>query len=506
MQVIPTPDGLLDADRFYQERDSRMIVGGFAPQSDFRVAVGISRRVAATLEGQRALFWLCSMLRRSGRAFSKTTIVSEEGVEGLPNLSARSMEQTLKASLEAELAEADPFGSTEWRAPTANSLDGIAMVVWVGEGFQSPRSLTRIEVAIGAFGWTAMISAEPAPAALLPTPLQRAASSAIAFAAALAVGEVHLASVGVTSDLRSVTRNLWFALDKGQVTSEPEVGEHWMDYAAYGGQAAPWHTAEDAIRPSVGSLLMVGAGGLGLNAAQVLAESYVTIDRAVILDPDHVDISNLNRLIGVGVSSLGQSKAELAAGSLRHATGSIEPLVTSYEQWSVADGVGTFDAVMVGVDQVVTRLEVAADWPRLLVNGGTAGGNWTVSAHRPGINGCLGCYYGSARQTYADIHRAVRCAGVGGGMDSLAPPVPVASYPHVTVAAAATMVALLIHAVWEKNSCRNVARAGERRRMQMAAPHCALTDLQCRVATCHLLCSSPHVRAFFAGEQDQPSQ
>src|SRR5262245_6710083 len=71
-----------------------------------------------------------------------------------------------------------------------------------------------------------------------------------------------------------------------------------------------------------GSVLVIGAGGLGCPALLYLAAAGV--GRIVIVDDDHVDVSNLQRQVLYTSDDAGQSKAEAAARRLR----ALNPLIT----------------------------------------------------------------------------------------------------------------------------------------------------------------------------------
>ncbi len=103
------------------------------------------------------------------------------------------------------------------------------------------------------------------------------------------------------------------------------------------------------------TVLVVGVGGLGCPAALYLAAAGV--GRLVLVDPDRVDVSNLQRQVLYVESDAGQLKVEAAARRL----GGLNPLieiVTRAERVShanVLDLVGGCDLVVDGSDNFGTR-------------------------------------------------------------------------------------------------------------------------------------------------------
>jgi molybdopterin/thiamine biosynthesis adenylyltransferase len=126
------------------------------------------------------------------------------------------------------------------------------------------------------------------------------------------------------------------------------------------------------------SVLLVGAGGLGAPAALYLAAAGV--GTIVLVDPDTVDRSNLQRQVIYDDSDVGQPKAEAAADRLAALNPHI--FVAGYEGYfdaGTADElVSGVDLVLDGTDDFATRFEVNAACVRhgkTLVSG--AIGRWT---------------------------------------------------------------------------------------------------------------------------------
>ena len=102
-------------------------------------------------------------------------------------------------------------------------------------------------------------------------------------------------------------------------------------------------------------VLLVGAGGLGSPAALYLAASGVgTIG---IIDNDTVDVSNLQRQVLYDTSSVGRSKAEVAAAKLRALNPEIQLIAHAVElsAANVREIFGGYDIVLDGTDRFTTR-------------------------------------------------------------------------------------------------------------------------------------------------------
>lgn len=104
---------------------------------------------------------------------------------------------------------------------------------------------------------------------------------------------------------------------------------------------------------------IVGLGGIGSHIAQQL--TYLGVKNFTLLDPDKVESSNLNRLVGSGKRSLGKSKVEIAQNMIRSIAGRVNVR-------SLAANLRTPDAIQALVDSDVIFGCVDNDGPRLVLN------------------------------------------------------------------------------------------------------------------------------------------
>lgn len=103
------------------------------------------------------------------------------------------------------------------------------------------------------------------------------------------------------------------------------------------------------------SVLLIGAGGLGSPAALYLAAAGV--GRIGIVDPDHVDLSNLQRQILHGQSMVGASKLLSASARLADINPhvSIENFAVRFTPENATDIASNFDVILDGSDNFPTR-------------------------------------------------------------------------------------------------------------------------------------------------------
>jgi sulfur-carrier protein adenylyltransferase/sulfurtransferase len=109
------------------------------------------------------------------------------------------------------------------------------------------------------------------------------------------------------------------------------------------------------LRLSRGSVLIVGAGGLGSPAATYLAAAGVgTIG---LVDFDRVDISNLHRQILYGSSDIGRPKLEAAAERLADLNPHVNVVAHDARLTSenALEILGAYDVVLDGTDNFATR-------------------------------------------------------------------------------------------------------------------------------------------------------
>jgi len=108
-------------------------------------------------------------------------------------------------------------------------------------------------------------------------------------------------------------------------------------------------------RLKAGTVMVVGAGGLGCPALLYLAAAGV--GRIVIVDPDTVDTSNLQRQVLYTEGDVGQPKAEVAARRLRDLNGFVDVAAVTerLRRENALALMGACDVVIDGSDNFATR-------------------------------------------------------------------------------------------------------------------------------------------------------
>ena len=104
-----------------------------------------------------------------------------------------------------------------------------------------------------------------------------------------------------------------------------------------------------------GSVLVVGAGGLGAPALYYIVAAGV--GRVGIVDDDVVELSNLQRQILFTTADIGKSKAECAAARLRalNPEVQVEPYAMRVVAANTLDLVRRYDVIVTAVDNFPTR-------------------------------------------------------------------------------------------------------------------------------------------------------
>ena len=112
-------------------------------------------------------------------------------------------------------------------------------------------------------------------------------------------------------------------------------------------------TAQEKLKR--GSVLVIGAGGLGCPALLYLAAAGV--GRIVVVDADRVDISNLQRQVLYTTDDTGELKAVAAARRLRALNPliAVEPRAERFTRANALDLVRGVDVVLDGSDNFATR-------------------------------------------------------------------------------------------------------------------------------------------------------
>jgi molybdopterin/thiamine biosynthesis adenylyltransferase len=213
----------------------------------------------------------------------------------------------------------------------------------------------------------------------------------------------------------------------------------WMDLSS---QVSPWHAQ---LRLRRARVVVLGVGGTGGVAAQLLVASGVGHVHAV--DPDVVELSNLNRQLIYRETDIGCLKAEAAVAALRSLNSDVtvtgEPREVRGPEDLAAllaygEG-GPYDLLVLGADRPpeirrwANQVCLALNLP--WVEGGYRGPLVTAGVHVPGTGPCWEC------QRAGEAERRDLRLGPGQSEDAASPRMPWNPASAVTAALSGTLVA-----------------------------------------------------------------
>lgn len=259
-------------------------------------------------------------------------------------------------------------GAINPEATVADSIERARITICVGDVSVEPTSC----VFAGASGWVAHVESNPAP-------LGSANPYSSAAAACLAVSRVF--------------REVFAArLPVGPLT-ERDTNVSLLDFGSSQGAELELGSVD------VGEFAMFGLGAVANGALWALARHRTFSGRGWLVDPENIELSNLQRYVLTTDSDVGRSKTDIALGAMRTTSVDLRPSPQRLE--SFADTFGDMfpvPTVLVSVDDVAGRRATQALLPRLVINGwtgeGALGASWHVFDRDAA---CLACLYQPTR-------------------------------------------------------------------------------------------------------------
>lgn len=170
--------------------------------------------------------------------------------------------------------------------------------------------------------------------------------------------------------------------------------------------------AAGQARIAAGSILLIGAGGIGCAAGQYLVSSGV--GRITLCDFDTVDATNLGRQVLYGPDDIGKSKVRVAGVRLAASNPDVELTIIDarLDDAALAEIIASVDIVLDGCDNFATRLQVsdacvAAN--RCLISGAAIRLEGQLAVFGPdyATTPCYRCLYSEADESLEN------CAGNG---------------------------------------------------------------------------------------------
>lgn len=471
-----------DCTQFYTQRDNRTSIYLSQPVEPVALILTITPKWAATLDGQLALYWLSSLVARMGQRYNHLRIYLPQDAANIPCRIPGVSAADISDALQSHLYAADPCGAY---AVGGQPSQG-ALVVAVGD---MPDNIPGLIVRPG--GWSAGVAA---PGDLPDTAPPMAKSNPVGAALAAAAGALEIYRYFNGGGLPDYGTQVpvWISAWRSAVSQSAAEAADWTD--------APELT--DTI--NIGRCMVVGAGALGGNALAILGAVPGLLGRVDIIDPDRIEISNLNRLVAALYSHERQLKVDVAADSLRATSVEVARHVDYYERPHSAGGarrlpIEEYDVVLTSVDQMATRAFVQSDWPRLLIDGGTRAYAWRVSTHPASSDGsCIGCLAGKSQRSYGDLQAPLGCVG-GAPSQPAQVEVPMDSYSFVSFFGAAFLAARVL-----QQALGRIEEIGSGS-ISTQATALNLSDLQHQAEQasndqCLCRCSHPAVRSYRAAK------
>jgi molybdopterin/thiamine biosynthesis adenylyltransferase len=343
---------------FYCSRDARTNLRVVVSPDLVPISIVVSDRSAESVNGQMILLTLLNTLIRTGRRFSGVVVQIPEvplllSVGGLQS-------STLRNAISELANKVDPHNKIRFGA------NDFGLAIAIGEKTTSACQI----VAAGVSEKGARLSSVPFESIQLSHPI------AAVIAANSAVAEVY---------------------------------KHYTPFVRADAFKEFEQTIPRLTPISVGSALLVGAGGISHALAWVLQWLNWT-GRLTVLDFDMIDASNLNRYFCAFIDDVGAHKPELLSEFLRKATSiAVDHQTGTYEQLRDNKRLdpASYSSILTAVDNVLTRLEVQSDLPRLVVNSGTNSWSFDASRHNIKDSACLGCLFPPLQGV--NFGRRVRC-------------------------------------------------------------------------------------------------
>lgn len=158
-----------------------------------------------------------------------------------------------------------------------------------------------------------------------------------------------------------------------------------------------WHNPQLPGKIRLNACL-IGAGAIGMAIAYTLASLPTLSGNLTVIDPEEVEVSNLNRYSLATIEDLGIPKVDVIKRKLGDKL-RINACKGAYQEFRRSKT----PLVIVSVDNVKTRHEVQLDFPRVILNGGMFAGSFTISRHDDFLNkACLGCLYPASSEVSAE--------------------------------------------------------------------------------------------------------
>jgi hypothetical protein len=188
----------------------------------------------------------------------------------------------------------------------------------------------------------------------------------------------------------------------------PDVSVSLLDYGSHSG-------VSDSLPPvDLGEVAVAGLGAVGNPALWAWARHPGLTGELHLIDPEDIELSNLQRYCLSFHKDVGMGKVQLAERELLNTKLSHRVWPCSLEDFAGNyAGIATLPSICVSVDNIEGRRTAQALLPRLVVNGWTGDTGLGASWHRfLGNNACLGCLYQPKGISLSQTELAAQALGI----------------------------------------------------------------------------------------------
>ena len=144
----------------------------------------------------------------------------------------------------------------------------------------------------------------------------------------------------------------------------------------------------------IGTVQLVGAGAIGNAFIWSMARLKHAVGTLHLIDPENVELTNLQRYIMTAMADDGASKVRLGAAAFSDSSLNVHAFSTDWAGYVAGQGHHHFNMVAVALDTARDRIQVQGALPKRIVNSWTQSGDLGISRHRfDDDNACLACLY-----------------------------------------------------------------------------------------------------------------
>lgn len=168
------------------------------------------------------------------------------------------------------------------------------------------------------------------------------------------------------------------------------------------------------LKPTdLGDVLFVGAGAVGNAALWALGRDKKLRGEITVVDPEAVELSNLQRYVLAQNVDIGKAKTELAERELKNTKLKVKTAQLKLDKFAETPKNRKIPTTVVSVDNVDGRRVAQALLPRLVINGWTGdhglGSSWHVFSHDAA---CLACLYHPRARGVSATEQAAKALGL----------------------------------------------------------------------------------------------